>query len=662
VDASLPPLPAGPSRAPIHGRWREERQYENEKSRKPNAFARVLSGVFGAVGLTNRRASIALRKLGQVLETSAERAESFSRVVHAAGWRGPVTTMTKPVIEQKRVETPFMCNANASHVPIIRKKTRVKKISTTKKRNVEKNRSSVLWRFLVLTFQQQLNSWWKACALFLAGRWWSCRSSRRWSKLLAVIILTLLIANEWKLSSNPQKTSYYRQKNQRLARHNSPWTKRHDTKRSKEYPWSITTEWFEYMVRSLWKGSNLVSPNPNSGLGAYLSVRASTVLEDALSRGLASLAQVANANVDFGLEPPRLRWVHRLTKIPSALRAALASRGADPTRVVAFEFEIDDWQFIPEKEQGAFITADLLLKTSFKYAVPQLGLVLKDAVLSASRCIAAIEFLSEYPFVRYAALSFIVPPQLTTTSFVGSTSVSSDLLSFDPFASIIHDELSRALPTPPRALHFDLGAWLTYCSVPWQNVPWPNLERKMLIDNLTNTSFLQTPDNKIQAYSPQQEEAKSMANEERGSPLARVRRWIDRRRSSKKHEKFNKPQEESTLAYQEEAARKRLEDERKKLLDAATAVRRERDRLVAAARSTRQALSDRVIVAVKLQLAQELSSLASVLRNNKTPHSDLDDDKKNEQLSRKRFRIRHRGLVRDRVGSGGINIKENNNV
>ncbi|KAJ1452191.1 hypothetical protein M885DRAFT_527901 [Pelagophyceae sp. CCMP2097] len=66
-----------------------------------------------------------------------------------------------------------------------------------------------------------------------------------------------------------------------------------------------------------------------------------------------------------------------------------------------------------------------------------------------------------------------------------------------------------------------------------------------------------------------------------------------------------------SLQQRDEAARSRLGVERRNLAAAADAVQRERDNLVAAARATRQALSDRVVVAFRLQLAEELRSLGS---------------------------------------------------
>mmetsp|Transcript_21397 Transcript_21397/g.67123 ORF Transcript_21397/g.67123 Transcript_21397/m.67123 type:complete len:788 (-) Transcript_21397:199-2562(-) len=107
-----------------------------------------------------------------------------------------------------------------------------------------------------------------------------------------------------------------------------------------------------------------------------------------------------------------------------------------------------------------------------------------------------------------------------------------------------------------------------------------------------------------------------------GGALARLRRWAAHRRSRKSTKRATLPAADDRadddappagLHSRELQTRKRLEDERRKLLEAALAVRRERDKLVAAARSTRQAFSDRLVVAFKLQLAQELQSLGAVL-------------------------------------------------
>lgn len=557
---------------------------------RPNAAARVVSSVFGAVGLTNRRASKALRGLGRTLDGVAERAESVSRLVHFVG-RPPVSLrmdelnqeFAANLAREERAWENDIWNATFFDESIV---PPVDEQPTLARRAPLAPRAPPPW-------------WAVAILFFLLGR---CRRRVVW---IAVVALGLL------LSRGTTPTS----ERPRPAEFGPP--ARDSGQQSRQ-----TLAWFDFMNNQLWMGGN----TEQGGLGEYLASKASQVVEEGLrASSYAASFEVESVHVDFGSRAPRLKRATRLEHPPHFLSEALHDVNGS---IAAFVVDVDEWTFSPRADKY-FLSADLALTGSMKFAVPHLGIVLDEVTISAAKLVAAVEFTEEYPFVGVAAVTFLAPPTLSAKSKVGA-STSDHLFDFEPFAPLVDDEFKRNLPTAPDYYDFDLGKWLTECSTEALDTvvdpPQPTLQ--VDVPRNDDDGSKAGPGSRRSRRRPGARVADAVEDDqEQKGPLRRFRAWVQRRRQRRIADESPPPPPPKELSappsdassLEQDEAKRRLDDERRKLLDAATAVRRERDNLVKQARTTRQALSDRVVVAFKLQLVHEVMSLGDVLLPNKTP-------------------------------------------
>mmetsp|Transcript_18866 Transcript_18866/g.58072 ORF Transcript_18866/g.58072 Transcript_18866/m.58072 type:complete len:653 (-) Transcript_18866:252-2210(-) len=556
----------------------------------------------------------------------------------------------------------------------------------------------VALRFVCATVAREIDAW-KIVLLLVAGRW--SQSSSRSRRVFAAAILAAVVLFGSEISQKKALSSVLLGVHQRLLPGGGTVFVHHhaeedatttsstassverrlflhdddDDDGAEERYRTVGATFFHSMSGELWRAGG----GSGGGLGAHLGRKASESFRLALGRGLASIADVSRAAVDFGDEPPHVDGARRLRKVPRSLHVALAKRGADAERVVAFELDTTEWRFVSAGDRS-FVAADLTLKNTLKYAVPRLGLVLKDAVVGPTKLLVAVEFAATYPFVRHAAATFGSRPTLAAKSFVGSTSAArdEDLVEFEPFAQIIDDELRAALPVARDAVAFDLGAWLTDCGLgsdllfdesdvavagglllgwdpPSNDAAFPpakNTAAQTTAATAQKNSTSSSP--AAQPTKRQQQPPTTPSPPRRRGPFTGIRRWAANRRLRRRQHKVAAKQapaggrEKDSLESQEEAARQRLEDERRKLLEAATAVGRERDNFLAAARSTRQALSDRLFVALKLQLAQEFHSLTRVLHREllHRPRKDTQREVGPPPLDQRRRRRFHRSTSR----------------
>lgn len=654
----------------------------------PNPAARVVSGVFGAVGLTNRRASRALVQMGLALDSIAERAESISKLVRYVG-RRPRRIVLEPH------EEPFFLDRNESQWPqdwLAVKVTEFSQASFAGASFVEgsfaepllsnpampkvsfvaepalaklashkaslahaisidqaaaepakpvkseaapaepalgdpvfvepkvaesdfaepdfadmRTESSSEWacfakaslrvlRYAFLAMSgptQRAPLWVIALALLALGR--ATASESRRTRRLALLASIIAIGVMTQLAQDESKPVVVR------ARRRSPVSEDQSLERE-------TMRWLLAMQEATWTGGG----STGGGLSAYLAEKAGDIIAEGLRESFGSSLQLDNLAVDFGAQAPRLARAARLRESPQFLADALGG-----SSLHAFIIELEPWRFVPRQNSTSFLTAEIQLTGSIKYAVPHLGLVLDDAELSRSAAVVAIDFVPDYPFVGNAAIAFLSDdlPTLSSRALVGATTTS-DLFDFAPFARLIDDEFKRNLPVVPRPYIFDLGRWLTECAT-----LEPTLAEPVMVPNETTTAVETTtvvPAWRRRKQSSPQTERKRETRTHHG-PFAGLRAWVQRRRQ-KGITRHLPVVAEPSLTGQSNAlrsrdleSRQRLEDEKRKLFDAATAVRRERDRFVAAAMSTRQAFSDRVVVAFKLQLAEELQSLGGVV-------------------------------------------------
>lgn len=544
---------------------------------EPSPAARVVSGVFGVVGLTNRRVSRVLHDLGHTLDAVAERAESMSQLVHHAG-RRPV------VIERPELEEEPMPPNTTDPAPELVVDEPIPVAASPWIASLASSAASFV--------RDRLDGqpWWAvALAFYVVGR------GDSWRRRLALGALALACL---------------------LAPHGTQnWSSgaRNDRNRASVFVEEAsavreTLSWLHWMNEAAWRAGG-----PTKGLGPYLAKKARRLVVEGLAESFGSSLRLVSLEVDLGAEPPRLKRAARLRETPRFLADAMGPSGSIRR---AFVVELDEWQIT-----RPFVRADVALTNSMKYAVPRIGLVLDRANVSRSAAVMAVDFVPEYPFVKMFAIAFLADdvPALTTRALVGATA-DADLFDFEPFARLVDDELKNNLPVAPRAYAFDLGDWLTDCGPAREPSPPANPQPPVLKEHDLHEAGWRR-------------RRRRRADDDRGL-LARLRDWAARKKKQPPPRPLEPPPlplppGSAGLQDRETETKRRLDAERRKLLEAAGAVRRERDKLVAAARSTQQALSDRFLVAFKVQLAEELHSLGTVLfpsrraaernRRNKTP-------------------------------------------
>lgn len=683
----------------------------------PNPAARVVSGVFGAVGLTNRRASRALVQMGLALDSIAERAESISKLVRYVGRRP-----RRLVLESH--EEPFFLERNeslwqqdwlaikatgfahasfagASFVegsvaepllskPVMPKVSFVAEPALAKVVSREasladaafihpagaqppkpaasvaalaepalgdpvfvepkmaeaefaepafadsKTESSSEWacfarawlrvsRYALLAISgptQRTPLWVIALALLALGR--ATASESRRTRRLALLASIIALGVMTQLAQNDSKPVVMRARRRSLISE--------DQSLERE-----TMRWLLAMQQATWTGGG----STGGGMSGYLAEKAGDIIAAGLRESFGSSLRLDNLVVDFGAQAPRLARAARLREPPRFLADALSG-----SSIHAFIIELEPWRFMPRQNSTAFLTAEIQLTGSIKYAVPHLGLVLDDAELSRSAAVVAIDFVPDYPFVRNAAIAFLSDdlPTLSSRALVGATTTS-DLFDFAPFARLIDDEFKRNLPVAPKPYTFDIGRWLTECAT-----PEPTLAEPVVVPNETTAAVESTT--VVPAWRRRKQSAPETQKREKrthSGPFARLRAWVQRRRqkSTARHPpavaELPPTGQSSALRSRDLESRRRLEDEKRKLFEAATAVRRERDRFVAAAMSTRQAFSDRVVVAFKLQLAEELQSLGGVVSGSSSDTAR--QDKETPDVAKQRRK--HQGHRRD---------------